>query len=226
MNYHDENINDLDDSTQQLQSIAELINSSEEFSTIVNALESQAFTLFSGDRITLYTVSEDEITSYYYTGMSESSGLFCLPIGPSSISGYVATTELPIRINDVYDSNELFAIYPDLGFDYSYDQDSGYVTKAMIVAPIKNNNKLIGVLQIINQITTTCFTDVDVMNLMTIADMIGNKFYSDLRASTNPYETLIQSQIVTAELYDGDTAAWDDKLIKLDNLKWKLLQEE
>jgi len=40
------------------------------------------------------------------------------------------------------------------------------------------------------------------------------------------YAQLFTHQLVTAELYDGDTAFWEDKLLKLIELKQKLLERE
>jgi len=40
------------------------------------------------------------------------------------------------------------------------------------------------------------------------------------------YAQLFTHQLITAELYDGDVAFWEDKLIELIELKQKLLKKE
>ena len=39
------------------------------------------------------------------------------------------------------------------------------------------------------------------------------------------YEQLFTHQLVTAKLYDGDTAPWEDKLFKISEIRQDLLQE-
>ena len=40
------------------------------------------------------------------------------------------------------------------------------------------------------------------------------------------YAQLFTHQLITAELYNGNTAVWEDKLLKLIELKQKLLKRE
>ena len=72
---------------------------------------------------------------------------FTLPINSSSIAGYVALTGEMLHLEDVYQ------IPPSLPFRFNltFDQDSGYRTKSMLVVPMKNpQGEILGVVQLIN----------------------------------------------------------------------------
>lgn len=72
---------------------------------------------------------------------------FLLPLDDSSIAGYVATKGETLNISDVY---KLPLTVP-YSFNKSFDEVSKYVTKSMLVAPLKNQRgEIIGVLQLIN----------------------------------------------------------------------------
>ncbi|QTA88880.1 GAF and HD domains-containing protein [Desulfonema magnum] len=70
----------------------------------------------------------------------------------SQVSSYVALTGEIVNIPDVYD---IPGMYKNKGFDFTgpknYDKKSGYLSKSMLVIPLKNHeNKIIGVLQLLN----------------------------------------------------------------------------
>ena len=167
--------------TMLLNKIYKVINEADDLGEIMYQLEQDLLELVQAERMTMYRINGNELNSWYHTGM-DLDDVIRVPIGPSSISGYVAMAGEPIRIDDVYNTDELQAIHPSLGFDYSYDQSSGYLTEAMIVIPIKSNERLVGVIQLINRLGGGAFTDQDVIHAMAIAQLIGQKFRTQLRA--------------------------------------------
>jgi HD-GYP domain-containing protein (c-di-GMP phosphodiesterase class II) len=73
---------------------------------------------------------------------------FLFPVSPRSMSGYVALHRRPLNISDVY------ALPPEApyGFDRSFDQKHGYLTRSMLCAPLLSRvGDVIGVLQVINK---------------------------------------------------------------------------
>ena len=81
-----------------------------------------------------------------------------IPIDTSSIAGYVASTEEILNIEDVY------TLSPDLSYHYnsSFDQQTGYRTRSILCAPLKNHNgDLIGVIQLINKENEAVFDSED-----------------------------------------------------------------
>jgi response regulator RpfG family c-di-GMP phosphodiesterase len=72
---------------------------------------------------------------------------FHFPISKDRISGYVAATGETINIKDVYQ----IASDKEYRFTDDFDKRNNYVTKSMIVAPMKDpDNNILGVLQLIN----------------------------------------------------------------------------
>jgi HD-GYP domain-containing protein (c-di-GMP phosphodiesterase class II) len=71
-----------------------------------------------------------------------------IPISPSSIAGYVASTGEPLIIPDVY------LITDDVPYkmNRSFDEKVGYRTKSMLVLPMRSHrDEVIGVVQLINR---------------------------------------------------------------------------
>ncbi len=71
-----------------------------------------------------------------------------LPIDDRSIAGYVALTGHPLDVLDVYLIPEDFPYK----FNLTFDQESGYRTKSMLVVAIKNPaGEILGVIELINK---------------------------------------------------------------------------
>ena len=69
------------------------------------------------------------------------------------IAGWVALHRESLNINDVYN---------DPRFDSTYDKNTGFVTRAMLSAPLLFKGKLLGVIQAINPINKDGFDDDDI----------------------------------------------------------------
>jgi signal transduction protein with GAF and PtsI domain len=75
------------------------------------------------------------------------------------IAGLVATNGQKLNIADAYENSH---------FNQAIDKKTGYRTKAILCMPIKSDDKVIGVLQLINKLTGSgVFTedDEDVMSI-------------------------------------------------------------
>ncbi|RMD84196.1 MAG: GspE/PulE family protein, partial [Lentisphaerae bacterium] len=187
--------------TRLLNQIYQLINNAEQLQDILYEFEHLFLELLAADRFTLYRKNGNELVSWYLTGRDLDEQIR-LPIGPSSIAGYVAWAMEPIRIDDVYNEDELHAIHPNLGFDYGFDQTSGYMTQSMIVVPITYDDVLLGVIQVINKVDGGTFSDQEMIHAVAIANLIGKKFRMEFRSDAGPYEYLINSGLITPEAFD------------------------
>jgi signal transduction histidine kinase len=81
------------------------------------------------------------------------------PMG-QGISGYVARAKEPIIVNDVT---------KDPRFSKTVDTNTGFITKALMCAPMVVRGKTIGVMQIINKEDNTLFNPNDMRILLTLA---------------------------------------------------------
>jgi len=71
----------------------------------------------------------------------------------TGIVGYVAESGEPVNIPDAYEDNR---------FNHDIDARTGYKTQTLLCMPIKDfNSDVIGVAQVINKQTETCFTSND-----------------------------------------------------------------
>ncbi|MBU1345174.1 MAG: HD domain-containing protein [Proteobacteria bacterium] len=70
----------------------------------------------------------------------------------ANVSSYVALTKETVNISDVYQVTRIGQFKnPDFTGTRKYDEKTGYLTKSMLVIPMKNHeNTVIGVLQLIN----------------------------------------------------------------------------
>ena len=75
------------------------------------------------------------------------------------IAGHVATTGIVMNIPDAYE-NPLF--------NQAIDKKTGYRTKAILCMPIKSNDQVIGVIQLINKVNEDTVFSVDDEDIMLI----------------------------------------------------------
>lgn len=75
------------------------------------------------------------------------------------IAGHVATTGQMLNIPDAYD---------DPNFNQAIDKKTGYRTKAILCMPIKADDQVIGVLQLINKVTGSGVFGTDDEDVMMI----------------------------------------------------------
>ena len=62
-----------------------------------------------------------------------------VPFSPTSLAGYVALSQRPILVKDVYDAAALEDIHPRLQWDKSFSESQGLIFKSMLVVPIKDD---------------------------------------------------------------------------------------
>jgi type II secretory ATPase GspE/PulE/Tfp pilus assembly ATPase PilB-like protein len=137
---------------QKLQQVTNRIHATANVEEIMLDLGLDFCDLLDCDRFTLYAVDpgKEHIVSKVKTGLSTFRDLR-LPLGPSSIAGFVASSRQAVQIADVYDEAELRRLSPDLQFQRGVDQRTGYRTREMLVAPLQDKaGELLGVVQFIN----------------------------------------------------------------------------
>ncbi|MBI5188555.1 MAG: GspE/PulE family protein, partial [Nitrospirae bacterium] len=185
--------------TERLHYVTNKINSANNIDEILINLRDDILQLFDVDRLTIYCVdyTTNEIFSKYKVGTDIKE--IRVPISPSSIAGYVASSMEMVNIPDVYDSMALKNINPDLKFDYSWDQKSGYKTTQVLAAPISFGNRLFGVIQLINKKDGNTFGDEDEKNILEIAKVLGIAFRNQTRMVQTRLNYLITQNIITEE---------------------------
>jgi len=105
-----------------------------------------------------FSIDQDGNLSDWYQKEAKVS----IPIGPGSIIGNVAVTGIPELWNDVDQC---------LYWDPKFDEETGYVTKRVLTVPILREQRATGVIQIVNPVEDSDFTDDEQEFLMSIASM-------------------------------------------------------
>ncbi len=202
----------------QLNQIYERLQSAERFEEIQWELERELLDFLQAERLTIYRRDRHgrEIISYYRSG-DEMVEEIRLPLSPTSVAGYVAMSHQSILVDDVYDADSLKVIHPQLAFDYSFDEASGFLTQSMVVVPIKFKDTLLGVLQVINKNGVGGFTEDDKGHVDEIANLIGQKFRFDLKTTLSPFDYLIKKGKISLEQLEtlDDKATTDETSITL-----------
>jgi type II secretory ATPase GspE/PulE/Tfp pilus assembly ATPase PilB-like protein len=189
--------------TRRLNDITNKINSSNGIDDILINLRQSILSLFDAERLTIYVVdrANHEIVSRFKTG--EEISEIRVPIDDKSIAGYCAATGKIANIGNAYNSEELKTISPQLMFDMSWDQKTGYKTTQLLAAPIKFKKFLLGVIQLINKTNGNAFTVEDQRSLMEIAEVLAIAFYNHnrlkQRARRSKFDYLISSNVITSK---------------------------
>lgn len=152
------------DHLRRLTQIGVALSAEKDIDRLLEIILIEARAITCADGGTLYLMSEEDNALHFGFVQNESlninmggtGGKITWPpiklIGAdglpnhSNISAYVAITAKAVHIEDVYDAE---------GFNFegprTFDRQSGYRTKSMLVVPMRNHeNDIIGVLQLIN----------------------------------------------------------------------------
>ena len=165
-------------SHERLLSIANEIHAAKNVDEILLELKFSIPEVFDASLITIYAV--DTIRNEIYSKMKsgETINEIRVPISPKSVAGFVAGHQMLVNIKNVYDDKELLAFHPHLKFDRSWDRQSGFKTKSMLVTPLAHDKKLMGVLQLINKTGGGFFNQADEKNAKYISDTLALAFFN------------------------------------------------
>jgi len=187
--------------SKRLVFITNKINASRDIDDILINLRETILSLFSADRLTIYVVdgASKQIVSRFKTGAEINE--IRVPISNTSLAGYCASSGKMANIVNAYDEGELKRINPELAFDRSWDEKTGYKTKQVLVAPIKFKKYLLGVIQLVNKVNGKYFSLEDQKNVTEIAQVLGIAFYNHRkifqRGRATKFDYLISNNIVT-----------------------------
>lgn len=138
----------------ELLNIARAVTTERDVNKLLELILLKSRFITGADAGSIYVVEGDEKTPKLRFKLTQNesrefdSREFVIPMSNRSIAGSAALNKKPINIADVY---ELPAGSP-FGFDKSFDEKIGYVTKSMLTVPlISQRDEVIGVIQLINK---------------------------------------------------------------------------
>ncbi len=139
-----------------LSDIGRALSGEKDLNALLEMIIDKARSFTKADGGTLYIIENDQL--HFKIVQNESLGIRMggvtgepiaftpVDMNQANVSAYVAMTERPVNISDVY-RYEPF----DFTGPRKFDDKTGYRTKSMLVVPMKNHeNKVIGVLQLLN----------------------------------------------------------------------------
>jgi type II secretory ATPase GspE/PulE/Tfp pilus assembly ATPase PilB-like protein len=186
---------------KQLNNITNKIHSATDTESILLNLQQEILSLLDAERITVYTVNgiKKQIVSKFKSG--DDIDEIRVPINSKSIAGYCAWSGKTINIPDVYNQQELLQIDPQLEFDKTWDQKTGYKTKNLLATPIIYKRFILGVVQLINKKNQDGFTEEDTSSLHNIANVLGIAFFknqkTDQKIDPTKFDYLIKNDIIS-----------------------------
>jgi type II secretory ATPase GspE/PulE/Tfp pilus assembly ATPase PilB-like protein len=186
---------------KRLNNITNKIHSAKDTNDILLNLQGEILSVFDADRITIYVVdgAKKQIVSRFKTG--EEVAEIRVPISNESISGYCAASGKIVNIINAYDDIELKRINPELRFNKSWDEKTGYKTTQVLAAPVLYNKYLLGVIQLINKKDGSHFTLDDQSSVLEISKVLGIAFFNNQRAvqkrKPTKFDYLISNNIIT-----------------------------
>jgi len=192
--------------TEKLKFVTNRIHAANNVNEILLQLKNDILGLFDAEGVTIYLIDpiKRQLISKYLVGSAIKE--IRVPISHASIAGYTAHDVKMVNIGDVYDAKELFAIDPNLKFDGSWDQKTGYRTKQILASPILFENKILGVIQLINKKTQPRFTKIDEKSIGEMARVLGIAFRNQSRMLHTRFDYLISRNIITDEELKAATA--------------------
>jgi len=161
---------------QRLVHLIDRIHSAKSLDTIFIEVQGEILTFFDADRMALYAIDNEKKEIYSKFLAIDAVREIRVPIGPKSVSGFVALSKQTVNIVDAYEAAELKKISPELAFDSSWDKKTGFRTTQILCMPILHESKVLGVIQLINKKHGPRFTKDDEVSVARIAKTLGIAF--------------------------------------------------
>jgi type II secretory ATPase GspE/PulE/Tfp pilus assembly ATPase PilB-like protein/GAF domain-containing protein len=187
------------DRQQRLNTIIERLQEIEHLRPALDEMAPHILRLVMAERLRVYErgASGSDLACIYCS--TNEGELPRVALSPDSVPGYVALSQIPVSIDDVYDTERLRAVNPRLSFDYDRDQASGYLTRSLLVVPINSGEALLGVLEIINKTAADGFSDQDMTLAQQLSGALADKMRFERESSEGPFEYLLEHDLIAAE---------------------------
>ena len=206
---------------KDIQEICSKIYAASNVDEILVDLKDEITSIFEAERITVYVVDgkKRELVSRFVSG--DEIGEIRIPVSNTSVSGCSALKQKLINIKDVYNKKELASIDPDLNFDKSWDQKTGFKTKQVLVVPVIFKKFLLGAIQLINRKDGGSFTNIDEQSVTELAKILGIALYNQRRmakARPSKFDHIMENHILTQKELDKAIADARERKTPVENV--------
>ena len=195
-----------DDFVRNLATIHKSLKFSKNLKKSMKQIEGTILDLFKAKLFTIYQSVDNgkEIVASFKGGIGSDQGEdieIRVPFSPTSLAGYVALSQRPILVKDVYDAQALEDIHPRLQWDKRFSESQGLFFKSMLVVPIKDDI-LLGVIQLIKLKEDDVFTKEDLKHASMFANLLAKQFRSEFQSTQGPYDYLVQQGKISSKDLD------------------------
>ena len=205
-------------SEEKMKEVSRVIRQADNLNELLIQTSVKAKEVMHADRITIYVV--DAVNNLLCSRIMDGSEVksILVPITNASIAGYVGKNSKIVNIKDAYSTEELQQKYPDLIFDRTWDQKTGYRTKEVLGIPVVLKGKTQGVVQAINKKDVPDgegFSSADLQFIQDMADNLGPDMYKIKSFEESQQEVEFQKNIkrVTDRIYSAPHV--EDALLKI-----------
>ena len=195
---------------QKLVQLIDRIHSAKTLDTIFFEIQGDILTFLDADRMTLYVADMEKKELYSKFLALDTIKEIRLPISEGSAAGFVATSRNTVNILDAYDAAELGRVSAKLRFDASWDKKTGYRTKQILAMPILHDNRVVGVIQLLNKKKGGRFSKDDESNVARIAKTLGVAFHNQQQLGQRrgtKFDYLLAQGLMTQEDVNAAIAA-------------------
>ncbi len=190
---------------ERLLEITNHVHAASNIDEILIDLKEDVTELFDAERLTVYVVDgiKKELVSRVKSGDEISD--IRIPISTTSRAGYVAHKGELVNIKNAHNRSELSSIDPNLSFDESWDEKSGFQTRQVLAAPISFQKYLLGAIQIINHKDGMAFTERHEAGVRELAKILGIAIYNQKRmakARPGKFDYLVENGLLAQKELD------------------------
>jgi type II secretory ATPase GspE/PulE/Tfp pilus assembly ATPase PilB-like protein/GAF domain-containing protein len=185
---------------EKLHTLSQALHAAKNADEILIELKDFILDLFDARIITIYAVDTDRNEIYSKIKSGDRIDEIRVPMAIQSIAGWVAMEQKKVNIANVHDPEEVKAYDPELKFDNTWDQISGYTTVSMLAYPMVAEGKLMGVLQLINKCNGNCFTAQDENFAKVISEVIALAFQNQekfVQQKPTKFSHLVQNGFIS-----------------------------
>jgi type II secretory ATPase GspE/PulE/Tfp pilus assembly ATPase PilB-like protein len=185
-----------------LNRITHQLHDARDLDEILLYLKDEIIALFDAERITVYGVDTEK--REIFSKVKEGDEVKEIRVGlvKTSVAGHTAVSGKTFNIANVYDSDELKRLDPELTFDAQWDELTGFKTRQLLSGPILYNGKYLkGVLEVINKVGAEGFSKEDEKYMGEICNVLGLAFHNQGRMQKQPtkFDSLLSQQIISED---------------------------
>ncbi len=184
----------------QLRTLMNRMHEASNIDEILIFLKNDILNLFQVERATIFAVDDARNELYSKAKHGDEIEEIRVPISEESLVGWSVKTKEMLTIRDAYDAGELSSIDHRLKFNQSFDQKTKFRTRAVLVAPVRHGDAILGAVQLINKRSGE-FSSEDQNGAREIGKTLGVAFANQrkmaVRRRPSKFDWLLQNGILT-----------------------------